>query len=211
MNTTTALNSNTQMDSALRNELISLGTVKEMEAGTIMLNENANIKNIPIVLSGSVKVMREDEDGREILLYYIKPGETCIMSILGGINNETSKIKAIIEDKAEILMIPIEKANLLVQKFPAWNEFVLRLYNKRFEELLSVINAIAFQKIDQRILELLEKKRQLSGNNEINITHQQLADELGTVREVVSRLLKQLEKDKKIALSRNKITILNLV
>ena len=115
------------------------------------------------------------------------------------------------EDKAEILMIPIEKANLLVQKFPTWNEFVLRLYNKRFEELLSVINAIAFQKIDQRILELLEKKRELSGSNEINSTHQQLADELGTAREVVSRLLKQLEKDKKITLSRNKITILALV
>lgn len=211
MDTTTTLGSNTQMDAALRNELISLGTVKEMEAGCTMLSENSYIKNIPIVLSGSVKVMREDEDGREILLYYIKPGETCIMSVLGGINNETSKIKAIVEDKAEILMIPIEKANLLVQKFPAWNEFVLRLYNKRFEELLSVINAIAFQKIDQRILELLEKKRELSGSNEINITHQQLADELGTAREVVSRLLKQLERDKKIALSRNKITILALV
>lgn len=211
MNKTTNTAENTQMDPALRNELISLGTVKEMEAGCVMLNENAYIKNIPIVLSGSVKVMREDEDGREILLYYIKPGETCIMSILGGINNETSKIKAIVEDKAEILMIPIEKANLLVQKFPSWNEFVLRLYNKRFEELLSVINAIAFQKIDQRILELLEKKRELSGSSEINITHQQLADELGTAREVVSRLLKQLEKDKKIALSRNKITILSLV
>ncbi|OFY85312.1 MAG: Crp/Fnr family transcriptional regulator [Bacteroidetes bacterium RIFCSPLOWO2_12_FULL_35_15] len=211
MDNTTTLGSNTQMDAALRNELISLGTVKEMEAGCTMLSENSYIKNIPIVLSGSVKVMREDEDGREILLYYIKPGETCIMSVLGGINNETSKIKAIVEDKAEILMIPIEKANLLVQKFPAWNEFVLRLYNKRFEELLSVINAIAFQKIDQRILELLEKKRELSGNNEINITHQQLADELGTAREVVSRLLKQLERDKKITLSRNKITILALV
>lgn len=211
MDNTTILGSNTQMDAALRNELITLGTVKEMEAGCTMLSENSYIKSIPIVLSGSVKVMREDEDGREILLYYIKPGETCIMSVLGGINNETSKIKAIVEDKAEILMIPIEKANVLVQKFPAWNEFVLRLYNKRFEELLSVINAIAFQKIDQRILELLEKKRQLSGSNEINITHQQLADELGTVREVVSRLLKQLEKDKKVVLSRNKITILSLV
>ncbi len=211
MNKTTSSAEDTQMDPTLRNELTSLGTVKEMEAGCIMLNENSYIKNIPIVLSGSVKVMREDDDGREILLYYIKPGETCIMSVLGGINNETSKIKAIVEDKAEILMIPIEKANLLVQKFPAWNEFVLRLYNKRFEELLSVINAIAFQKIDQRILELLEKKRELSGSNEINITHQQLADELGTVREVVSRLLKQLEKDKKIALSRNKITLFTLV
>ena len=199
------------MDVALRNELISLGDVKIVEPGTILMNENSNIKNIPIVLSGSVKVFREDESGRELLLYYIHPGETCISSILGGINNETSKVKAIVEDKAEILMIPIEKANLLVQKFPQWNEFVLRLYNKRFEELLSVINAIAFQKIDQRILESLEKKSKLSGTAEINITHQQLADELGTAREVVSRLLKQLEKENKIELSRNKIKILQLV
>lgn len=198
-----------KMSAELLGELKSLGVVKHFAQGEVLLNENTYIKYIPIVLSGIIKVMREDEDVRELLLYYIKPGETCIMSILGGLNNDTSKIKAVVEEDAEILLIPIEKANLLVQKFPAWNEYVFKLYNKRFEELLSVINAIAFQKIDQRILELLNKKRELTGSLEIAITHQQLADELGTAREVVSRLLKQLEREKKINLSRNKISIIS--
>jgi len=200
-----------KMSDALLHEITELGVVKHFSQGDVLMDENSYIKYIPIVLNGSIKVMREDEDTRELLLYYIKPGETCIMSILGGLNNDKSKVKAVIEEDAEILLIPIEKANSLVQKFPAWNEFIFSLYNKRFEELLSVINAIAFQKIDQRIVDLLHKKKELTGNNEINITHQQLADELGTAREVVSRLLKQLEKENKIVLSRNKIKILSLM
>jgi len=196
------------IDNEMKKELMENGTIKYFKAGEIILQENSYIKTLPIVLQGSLKVMREEEDGKEILLYYIKAGETCVMSFLGGISNDKSKVKAVVEEDSEILLIPINNAQEWVSKYPSWCDFIFKLYHKRFEELLSVVNAMAFQKIDQRILDLLQKKKQLTGNNEINVTHQQLADELGTAREVVSRLLKQLEREKKITLSRNKINIL---
>ncbi len=189
-------------------KLKSIGSMRRMAADAVLMNEDDYIQAIPIVLNGSIKVMRTDEDGKEILLYYIKPGESCVMSFLGATCNERSKIKAIVDEPAEILMLPISKAVELIRSAPEWIEFIFQLYNRRFEELLDVINAIAFQKVDERLWELLKKKSEMNKTKELAVTHQQIADELGTAREVVSRLLKQLEKSKKITLSRNKITIL---
>lgn len=196
------------LNKELLEKLRSEGPIRTLTPDTVMLDENDYIKSIPIVLSGSIKVFRQDEDGREILLYYIKPGESCIMSLLGAATNTTSKIKAVVEDQAEVLMLPIHKASDLIRENPRWLEFIFQLYNKRFEELLSVVNAIAFQKVDIRLWDFLKTKVEMSKSTELNITHQQIADELGTAREVVSRLLKQLEKDKKLSLARNKIKIL---
>jgi CRP/FNR family transcriptional regulator len=197
------------IDENLIKELSKIGTKKHFEPGDILLEEGRSIRSIPIVLSGSLKVIREDDDGREILLYYIMPGETCVMSFLCGLHEELSKVKAIVEEPSDIILIPIRYAPELLNKFPAWNEFIFKLYHKRFEELLSVVNAIAFHKMDERLLETLEKKRKSTGSNEIAITHQHLAEEMGSVREVVSRLLKQLEKNGKVVLGRNKITLLS--
>ncbi len=180
---------------------------KEYEAGNIILNENANIRSIPIVTKGTLKVIRTEEDGREILLYYIKAGESCIMSFLGGLHNETSKVKAEVEDDAEILFLPLDKVSLFIKEYPQWLDYIFRLYHKRFEELLEIVNAIAFKKVDERMLALLNKKTELTGNKTLNITHEQLANELGTARVVVSRLLKQLEEIGKVKLGRNKITL----
>lgn len=193
---------------SLLEKLKSIGSIRRMVSDAVLMNEDDYIQAIPIVLNGSIKVLRTDEDGKEILLYYIKPGESCVMSFLGATCNERSKIKAIVDEPAEVLMLPISKAVELIRTFPEWIEFIFQLYNRRFEELLDVINAIAFQKVDERLWELLRKKSEMSKSKELTITHQQVADELGTAREVVSRLLKQLEKDKKISLSRNKITLL---
>jgi len=180
---------------------------KEYEAGNVILNENAHIRSIPIVIKGTLKVIRTEEDGREILLYYIKAGESCIMSFLGGLHNETSKVKAEVEEDAEILFLPIEKVSLFIKEYPQWLDYIFRLYHKRFEELLDIINAIAFKKVDERLLTLLHKKQELTGNKTLNITHEQLANELGTARVVVSRLLKQLEEIGKVKLGRNKIIL----
>ena len=180
---------------------------KTYEAGDIILNENAHIRSIPIVTKGTLKVIRTEEDGREILLYYIKAGESCIMSFLGGLRNETSKVKAEVEDDAEILFLPLEKVSLFIKEYPQWLDYIFRLYHKRFEELLEVVNAIAFKKVDERMLDLLHKKVELTGNHTLNITHEQLANELGTARVVVSRLLKQLEEIGKVKLGRNKIVL----
>lgn len=180
---------------------------KEYEAGNIILDENANIRSIPIVTKGTLKVIRTEEDGREILLYYIKAGESCIMSFLGGLHNETSKVKAEVEEDAEILFLPVDKVSLFIKEYPQWLDYIFRSYHKRFEELLEIVNAIAFKKVDERMLALLNKKTELTGNKTLNITHEQLANELGTARVVVSRLLKQLEEIGKVKLGRNKITL----
>jgi CRP/FNR family transcriptional regulator len=192
----------------LKDEVSNYGQLKKFPAGSVIQQEDSYIKSIPLVLNGSLKVMRTDPEGHEMLLYYITPGESCIMSFLGGIHNETSKVKAVVEEDAEILFIPVEKASEWVKKFPEWSDFIFRLYHKRFEELLSAVNAIAFQKLDTRLLQLLKQKAELYQSKEIKITHQQLADELGTAREAVSRVLKQMENENLVVLSRNKISLL---
>jgi CRP/FNR family transcriptional regulator len=192
----------------LKAKLLEYSIVKTYRVGDVILSENAHIRSIPMVNRGSIRVMRTEKDGREILLYYIKAGESCIMSFLGGLHNETSKLKAEVEEDAEILFLPIEKIPELMREYPEWLDYIFKLYHKRFEELLEVINAVAFKKVDERLLLLLNKKSELFQSKTIAVTHEQLAGELGTARVVVSRLLKQLEMNGVVKLGRNKITLL---
>lgn len=181
---------------------------KNYPAGTVILEENNHIRSIPIVVNGILKVIRTEEDGRELLLYYIKSGESCIMAFLGGMHNDVSKVKAEVEEDAEILFLPVEKVYLFIKDYPQWLDYIFKLYHKRFEELLEVVNAIAFKKVDERLLDLIHKKVELQKQRTIQVTHEQLANELGTARVVVSRLVKKLEEDGVLKLGRNKITLL---
>ncbi|MCY0977248.1 Crp/Fnr family transcriptional regulator [Chryseobacterium wangxinyae] len=193
--------------SDLVEKLYQNGFIKKYQQGDVILDENASIRAIPIVMKGMMKVIRTEQDGREILLYYIKAGESCIMSFLGGMHHEKSILKAEIEEESEILFLPVEKASLFMKDYPEWVDYIFRLYHKRFEELLDIINAIAFKKVDERLLQLLEKKSEISHSKTVVTTHEQLANELGTARVVVSRLLKQLEDAGKLKLGRNKIVL----
>lgn len=195
-------------DPEFRKEIEASKALKLFPAGSIILDINSYINYIPLVLSGSIKVMRTDEDGREILLYYLTPGESCISSILSGLTQDTSKVKVVVEENAEILMISLQQAKDWLRKYLEWTDFIFGLYQRRFEDLLEVVNAVAFQKVDARLLHLLNQKSQLYKSKELSVTHQQLADELGITREAVSRVLKQIETEGKIKLSRNKITLL---
>ncbi len=189
-------------------KLASIAISKKFEEGDVVLNEDSNIKAIPIVKSGSIRVMRTDESGKEILLYYIRGGESCIMSFLGGIHNETSKVKAIADEETEILFIPVDQVKTLIRYNPEWLDYIFRLYHKRFEELLEVVNAVAFKKVDERLLNLITLKCRNTNNKTLTVTHEQLANELGTARAVVSRLLGQLEEQGLVRLGRNKVTLL---
>jgi CRP/FNR family transcriptional regulator, anaerobic regulatory protein len=202
-------NSEFKTSPQLLDKLKEVGITKMFREGDVILDEDAYIKSIPIVTKGSIKVMRSDEDGREILLYYIKAGESCIMSFLGGMHQDRSKVGALAEEDSEILFIPIEKVSLLISEYPDWLDYIFRLYHKRFEELLDVVNSIAFKKMDERLLNLLKKKSELIGSKQIAITHEQLANELGTARVVISRLLKQMEDEGLVKLARNKLTLTN--
>lgn len=202
------MNINKISDPEFKKEIASNENLKLFPAGTVILDINSYINYIPLVISGSIRVIRTEEDGREILLYYLTPGESCISSILSGLTQDTSKVKVVVEEDAEILMISLQQAKEWLRKYPEWTDFIFGLYQRRFEDLLEVVNAVAFQKVDTRILHLLNQKSQLYKSKELNVTHQQLADELGITREAVSRVLKQIETDGKIKLSRNKITLM---
>ena len=165
------------------------------------------IKNIPIILSGSVKVLSEDNQGKEITLYHIKPGESCVASILGALNNSSSKVKAITLEETEILVIQPTRMQQLIKEDPDWFSFFIQLYQTRFEELLDAVTNAGFKQYDERIYTLLSKRAELLKTKVIVITHQEIADEFGTSREVVSRVLKKLETEKKLALTRGKILI----
>ena len=202
-------NNTLKISPELKAKLSELGFQKTFEENEVILRESSYIKAIPIVIQGSLRVMRTEEDGRELLLYYIKAGESCIMSFLGGIHDDTSKINAVAEEKTELLLIPMDKISLLVKDFPEWLDYIFKLYHKRFEELLEVVDAIAFKKLDERILDFVKNKAKLSNSKVINLTHEQIANELGSARVVVSRLLKQLESQGVVELGRNKITLCN--
>lgn len=199
--------SSLNFDSVLQEELLTFGNAKIVEAETRLIKEGEYIRNVPIVIKGSIRVLQMDDEGRELLLYFIRKGESCIMSFLAGICHGQSKVSAITEEETEVIMIPIAKAQEWVKKFPSWNEFIFKLYEKRFEELLNVVNAIAFQNMDKRLHNLLITKAEVTGQKELITTHQQIADELGTAREVVSRLLKQMEKQNLVELKRNRIIL----
>ncbi|MBW7840790.1 MAG: Crp/Fnr family transcriptional regulator [Chitinophagaceae bacterium] len=193
----------------IREKLLQYGEVKSFSPGQVILKERAYIKAIPLVMSGSIRVMRTDEEGKEILLYYIKSGESCIMSFLGGLHQDTSKVKAIAEEETEILFLPVEYVGELVKEYPEWLDYIFRLYHKRFEELLEVVNEVAFKKMDERLLNFLKTKSENLQSRTLPVTHEQLANDLGTARVVVSRLLRQMETEGLVELGRSKITLLD--
>lgn len=189
-------------------KLLSTSLEKSFSNGEIIINENAFINSIPIVKSGCIKVMRTDEEGKEILLYYIKPGDCCIMGFLGSLNDQISRIKATAEGDTDVLFVPVTTVAILNREHPEWLDYIFRIYYKCYDNLLEVVNAIAFKKMDERILASVRQKVEMAQNDTIFITHEQLAVELGTARVVVSRLLKQMEDDGFVQLGRNKIRLL---
>lgn len=192
----------------LQEQLLEFGELRQVEAGSTVLKKGAPIRSIPLVLKGSFKVMQVDEEGNEMLLYYIRPGESCIMSFLAGICMGVSSIQAVAEEDSEIFLVPVSKAAEWIREFPDWTTFVFKLYQHKFDELLNIIQLIAFEQIDVRLLKYLEDRSALLQNKELQITHEQIAHDLGTARVVVSRLLKQLEQKGRLQLGRNKVKLL---
>ncbi|MBT8185437.1 MAG: Crp/Fnr family transcriptional regulator, partial [Eudoraea sp.] len=176
----------------LLRKMAEVGELRNIDKGTEILREGQFVKVIPVVQKGLIKVFTRYED-RELLLYYIQPNESCIMSFSAGINNEPSQVYAITEEDTEVLLIPIRELDILTRENPSANSFFFQQYKERYAELLDTIHHVLFDKIDKRLYEHLREKVFLKHENPLHMSHQQLADELGTVREVVSRALKKLE------------------
>ncbi len=189
-------------------ELESKSMVMQVNGGETMLNPGQTIRAVPIVLSGTFKVSRINEEGQELLLYYVKEGESCAMTFTCCMMAHASVIKGSAEEDSELLCIPVDVMDEWMMKYPTWKRFVMTTILSRFTEVLKSIDEVAFKKLDDRLVHYLKEKSKATGSSLINLSHQQIADELSTNRVVISRLLKKLELDKKLLLYRNQIKLL---
>ena len=196
------------LEKDLKDEISTDGFIKAFKKDTEIIDIGQYIKSIPIVLEGNIKIYREDDDGNELFLYYLYPGDACAISLVCSINSKVSEIRAVASEDTEVLMIPLEKMDRYMLNYRTWYQFVLSTYGKRLNELLQTIDSIAFHKMDERLLEYLQKVASATGSTLIEGTHQSIAYELNSSREVISRLLKQMEKKGLVELMRNKIQLL---
>jgi len=181
----------------LADKLVSQGQVMTFPADTVILREGQYVKLIPIVLSGLLKVITRYED-KELLLYYIEPDESCIMSFSASLKNEPSRVVAVTEEETTVLLLPAPEVGAWVNQYPGMNRLFYQQYNLRYAELLETINQLLFGRMDHRLMNYLQEKSRLKGDKFLNLRHKQIAAELGTAREVVTRVLKRLEQEGKL-------------
>ena len=194
----------------LLQEINKVGVFKEIPEGYKLIEIGDYIKSMPLLLSGAVKILREDNDGDELVLYFIEQGDTCAMTITCCLGQTKSEIRAVAETDTKLIMIPVEKMGEWMGKYKSWQNFILQSYHDRMKELLEAIDTIAFLKMDERLLKHLRDKAMVNHNDIIQVTHQEIAQDLHTSRVVVSRLLKTLENQNKIELHRNSIKLLDI-
>ncbi|PHS08746.1 MAG: Crp/Fnr family transcriptional regulator [Kordia sp.] len=197
-------------ENELLHEINKVGTLKEVKEGIKIMDIGQYIRSMPLLISGAIKILREDNNGDELLLYFLEKGDTCAMTLSCCLGNAKSEIRAITELDTKLIMIPIQKMEEWTAKYKSWRNFVFDSYHNRLMEMLTTIDSIAFMKMDERLLKYLRDKINVTKEDVIKNTHQEIAYELHTSRVVVSRLLKTLENQGKIELHRNHIKIISL-
>ena len=193
-----------------RRALVAQGRQMELGAGEVFLDIGGYIRDVPLVLSGLLKLERMDDEGNELLLYYLRPGETCAMSLTCCTSEARSTIRVTAEEDSELLAIPARIMDRLTEEHRSWKHFVMLTYQRRFDELLRTIDGVAFQNLDSRIVELLKNRARNTGSRVLSVTHQELAEQLNSSREVVSRLLKRMEREGALKLGRQRIELLGM-
>lgn len=195
-----------QLEQPLLEEILAQSTIKHLEEGEEALRTGQYIKSTVLLSKGLLKVYREDEEGNEFLMYYLEPGNACALSMMCTARNEQSQILAKAVEASEIILIPSYLSELWLAKYKTWHSFVIASYRQRFEELLQTLDSVAFKALDERLVFYLRRHVKVSGN-EVKLSHQQIANELSSSREVISRLLKKLEQTGAITLHRNYIEV----
>lgn len=188
-------------------EITKATFTKEIPIDTEILREGQFVKVIPIVLNGLIRVFTRHKD-RDLLLYYIRPNESCIMSFAASLRNEPSKVFALTEEDTTALLLPVDKVSTWIKQYPNLNDLFYQQYNLRYSELLDTIHHVLFEKMDTRLYDYLKEKVNLTNKNPLKISHRQIASELGTAREVISRVMKKLELEEKVKQHINAIEIL---
>lgn len=196
------------LDESLLKEIVAVGVFKHFLKDDIIIDVGMPLKHIPLLLSGSIKILRGDDEGDDLLIYFLEAGETCTMTLACCMGTTKSKIRAVAEKDSTLVMIPVEYMQKWFHSNESWRNFILESYQTRFTEMLETIDTLAFMKMDERLLKYLKNKVMLHDNHTIDTKHQDIAEDLHTSRVVISRLLKQLENENKIKISRNKIEVL---
>lgn len=192
----------------LLDEIEQVGTYKKLRENELLVDLGDQMKGVPLLLEGAIKIVREDKNGEEILLYFLEKGDTCASSFSSAISNGKCGIRAIAEKESELIFLPKEKLDEWLVKYKSWRNFVIDSYNIRLNEMMETIDTLAFMRMDERLYKYLTDKAQIMRETTLNTTHQDIAYDMHTSRVVISRLLKQLENEGKIKLHRNKIEIL---
>jgi len=192
-------------ESGLRSAISEAGTFKEFDAQEELIREDQFIRSFPIVLTGLIKVCRTDEEGNELLLYYLRPGEVCTVALICCMDRTRSRVKAITEEETTAIAVPVELLDSWISKYQTWKEYVMRSMQMRFDELLNALDSIAFLKMDERLEKFFTDRYRSSGSKIFEGSHQDVALALNSSREVISRLLKQMELKGLIKLSRGRI------
>ena len=192
----------------LIDEIESNATYQSIKSGEVIMRTGQYFKNTVLVLSGQIKIYREDDDGGEFLMYYLQPGQACALSMICATRNEKSQIMAKVIDDAELMLIPLPLMDKWMMQHRSWYEFVIETYRSRFEEVLEVVDNIAFRAMDERLEFYLKRHQEACGCYEIKLSHQEIASDLNTSREVISRLLKKMEQRGLLKLHRNQIEVL---
>lgn len=197
-----------KLDDQLIAEILEKGIYKTFKKGEIIIDINETLNYVPLLLSGDIKILREDRNGSELLIYFLEAGDTCAMSLTCCLGASRSKIRAVAEKDSTLILIPVQYIDTWFHNNASWRNYILQSYQIRFDEMLEAIDNLAFMKMDERLYKYLKNKTVLSGSNTIAIKHQDIAEDLNTSRVVISRVLKQLENENKIKLGRNKIELL---
>jgi len=195
-------------EEALIEEIAEVSLLRDFNEGDILIDFGDYIKKMPLLIDGAIKILREDFDEGELLLYFIEKGDTCAMTMACCMGETKSEIRAVAETKGIVIMIPVHKMEEWLGKYKSWRNYVFNSYNNRLKEMLSAIDNLAFMKMDERLLNYLFDKSKINHSIEIHATHQEIAYDLHTSRVVISRLLKALENDNKIKLHRASIELL---
>jgi CRP/FNR family transcriptional regulator len=199
------------LENDLLEEIRQKGVRKKFRTNEPLIREGQFISSFPLIINGMIRISRTNDDGNELLLYYLKENEVCAMSLTCCMAHSKSNVMAFAEIETEALMVPVELLDKWIYEYPSWRQFVMQTFQSRFRELIETIDSIAFLKLDERLVKYFVDRYQKSGNMTFSGTHQELALQLNTSREVVSRLLKKLEKDGKVELARNFIDFSGLV
>lgn len=196
-------------EKALVEEIASTAQLVEFHEGDILIDIGKYIKTMPLLISGAIRIMREDFDAGELLLYFLEKGDTCAMTLACCMGYTKSEIRAVAENDGLVAMIPIGKMEEWLGRYKSWRAFVFESYNNRLQEMLTAIDSIAFLKMDERLYNYLMEKSKINGSKTITQTHQEIANDLNSSRVVVSRLLKALENEGRIRLNRNNILLID--